>query len=331
MQKSFSSMGKGTSMQSQIEELFRGKSEAERPILARSAGAHFAGPGGSLSDRRAAEELANHLARDAIEAVREQLSKAVRHCRFLPHDVAMTIAHDVDAVSCPFLEVTEVFSEADWRQLVRSISSGARVTVARRPDLSEGVVESLAEAGDAQVAETLIGNMKAPINQTAYSAIIVRLEETPWILDSMVEQRSLPPEVAVMLVSKVSKAAQEKLAERYDLNDFTSPVVAEATDGTLLRVIQDADSGQLLEYARSLYRLGELDPSFLMQALQFGCLEFFEAAMAVRGGIPIDNARKLIRGGGDRAILRLCEKARIPQALWKDIQRTVDSAIAAID
>jgi uncharacterized protein (DUF2336 family) len=147
----------------------------------------------------------------------------------------------------------------------------------------------------------------------------------------MVEQRSLPPEVAVMLVSKVSKAAQEKLAERYDLNDFTSPVVAEATDGTLLRVIQDADSGQLLEYARSLYRLGELDPSFLMQALQFGCLEFFEAAMAVRAGIPIDNTRKLIRSGGDNAILRLCEKARIPQALWKDIQRAVDSAVAAID
>ena len=133
-----------------------------------------------------------------------------------------------------------------------------------------------------------------------------------------------------MLISKVSEAAREKLAEKYDLNDFTTPVVAEATDCALLQVIQDAEGDQLLEYAQSLYRVGELDPSFLMQALQFGCLEFFEAAMAVRGSIPIDNARKLIRCGGDDAILRLCEKAGIPRVLWKDFQRAVDSAIAAI-
>ncbi len=284
-------------MQSQIQEFFRGKSVAERAILARRAGAHLAGPVRSLGDRRAAEELARHLANDAIEAVREQLSKGVRRCRFLPRDVAMMIAHDVDAVACPFLEVTEVFSEEDWQQLVRSISSGARVAVACRPDLSEGLVESLAEVGDAHVAETLIGNVKAPINISAYSAIIVRFGDTPWILDSMVEQRSLPAEVAVMLISKVSEAAREKLAEKYDLNDFTTPVVAEATDCALLQVIRDAEGDQLLEYAQSLYRLGELDPSFLMQALRFGFLEFFEAAMAVRGGIPIDNARKLIRCG----------------------------------
>ena len=86
-------------MQSQIQEFFRGKNVAERAILARRAGAHLAGPVRSLGDRRAAEELARHLAVDAIEAVREQLSKAVRHSRFLPRDVAMTIAHDIDAVS----------------------------------------------------------------------------------------------------------------------------------------------------------------------------------------------------------------------------------------
>jgi len=318
-------------MQSQIQEFFRGKSVAERAILARSAGAHLTGPGRPLGDRRAAEELARHLACDAIEAVREQLSKAVRHSRVLPRDVAMTIAHDIDAVACPFLEVTEVFSEEDWQQLVRSISSGARVTVARRPDLSEGLVESLAEVGDAHVAETLIGNVEAPINISAYSAIIVQLGDTPWILDSLVEQRPLPAEVAVMLISKVSEAAREKLAEKYDLNDLTAPVVAEATDCALLRVIQDAEGAQLLEYARSLYRLGELDPSFLMRAIQFGCLEFFEAAMAVRGRIPVDAARKLIRSGGDDAIFRLCKKAGIPQASWKDIQRAVNSAIAAIN
>ncbi len=134
-----------------------------------------------------------------------------------------------------------------------------------------------------------------------------------------------------MLISKVSDAAREKLAKKYDLNDFTSPVVAEATDCALLRVIQDAEGDQVLEFAQSLYRLGELDPSFLMQALQFGFLEFFEAAMAVRGRIPVDNARKLIRSGGDDAIFHLCEKAGIPQASWKDIQRAVNSAIAAIN
>ena len=70
------------------------------------------------TDRRAAELLAYELAQDAIEIVRCELSKAVRHAKYLPRDLAIKIAHDVDSVACPFLEVTDVFAESDWQQLL---------------------------------------------------------------------------------------------------------------------------------------------------------------------------------------------------------------------
>lgn len=71
------------------------------------------------ADRRAAEELAAALARDALDRVREALAVSVRNADHLPRAVALRIAHDIDSVACPFLEFTQVFSESDWEQLGR--------------------------------------------------------------------------------------------------------------------------------------------------------------------------------------------------------------------
>ena len=84
------------------------------------------------ADRRAAEMLARELVRDAILRVRRSLAMAVRHAKHLPRDIALSIAHDVDSVACPFLAVTDVFSDEDWMQLLLTISRGARAAVAKR-------------------------------------------------------------------------------------------------------------------------------------------------------------------------------------------------------
>ena len=310
----------GRAVQRQIEHLLAGKDQGERAHLAGGLATHLASDDLAPTDKWAAEELARQLARDVIELVRQELSKAVRHCRFLPRDIAMRIAHDVDSVACPFLEVTEVFTEEEWQQLIITVSKGAHVAIARRACLSQELVASLAGIGDSCVAETLLANRKAPLVGANFSVLAERFQDTPWVLEAMVERHELPPEIVPRLIKQVSRAARAKLAETYRMEDWTDPVGVEAEINSLLRVIGNAPPGSLWEHAESLNKKGELRPLLLIRALRSGYLEFVEAALAVRARVPPDSVHMLIRQGGRAGMNRLCDRAGIPAYLQDDIR-----------
>ena len=290
----------------------------QRALLAQGLAKRLEKEDAPLSDRRAAETLARELAGDAIEVVRRELSKAVRQNRFLPRDIAMKIARDVDSVACPFLEVTEVFGEADWQTLILNASMPGRVAISRRVHMSEPMVNTLAEVGDASVAEALLENHHAPIKRHGFTILIQRFPDSPSVLERMVARKWLPADVAVALVSKVSEAAREQLAQRYGIVDFTDLTASEARGDALLKVIQNAPAEEMIGYAESLNRTGELGPSFLLKALRMDMLAFVEQALALRAELPVQSTRLLFRSGSRDAITRLCEKAGIPKALWSD-------------
>ena len=318
---------RGTTLREQVEHLLSNKDATQRAILAQELAARLDSPNGSVSDRRAAEELARQLAEDAVQLVREELSKAVRHCQFLPHDIAVSIAHDVDAVACPFLQITEIFSEDDWRELVQTVSQAARMTIAGRPGVTEGVVESLVETGDICVAATLIRNARAPICDATYSTLLDRFEGYPWVLELMVARTSLPPEIAYRLVTRVSDAARERLAEAHGIEDFTNLPVADARANALIRIIGKLRMDQLAGFASDLYRVDELGPAFLLQALNSGLVDFFEAAMAVHVHIPVENVRTLIRSGDEVALAQILDRAQVPDLLRQDITDALQRAL----
>lgn len=270
------------------------------------------------AERHAAEALARDLVGDAIELVRQALSKAVSHAKFLPRDIALKIAHDVDAVACPFLEVTEVFSDADWRQLVLTISRGARVAVARRTSMSEGLALALTELGDTIVAEGLVDNSAAPMTPPVCAVLIDRFEDATWVLDKLAERDGLAADVAVTLVAKVSAAAREKLSRTHNLSDYTEPVVGEAESNAILRIIRQAPEAKLLALAEGLKVAEKLTPALLLMALRDGSLAFFEVGLSVIATAPLKQTRSAVRHGGIGPVTELFRNARFPTAMFDD-------------
>ena len=114
------------------QDQLAGLDDAARALVAGRVGEVLSAESTSPADRLAADMLAQDIARDVVEQVRCALSNAIRNASNLSRPLAMMLAHDVDSVACPFLEVTEVFTEADWQSLILTISRNARVSVARR-------------------------------------------------------------------------------------------------------------------------------------------------------------------------------------------------------
>jgi len=306
------------------DSLLTGKDEEACVQIAGRVGLHLCDEVLSAADRRAAELLARALADDAIENVRVALSKAIGRAKHLPRDLALKLAHDVDSVACPFLEVTEVFSDSDWQQLILTISRGACVAVARRTHMSEGIAKSLTEVGDSIVTETLIENPTAPMTGSVCHTIMDRFALEIWVLDKLASRDDLISEIAVELTTIVSAAARTKLETTYKLTDFTEPVAAEAETGALLQIVKKTPKADLIAISEELKKRDRLKPTLVLRALQEDHLDFLEAALSVLSGRSLEHVRSVILRAGLDAVKQLLDKAQIPvpmhQDFWKELE-----------
>jgi uncharacterized protein (DUF2336 family) len=297
----------------------QGKGEDDRVLVARRVGRRLSLPGIPEAERRAAETLALELAADAIERVRRELSIAVKHAKFLPRELAIKIAHDVDSVACPFLESTQVFSDGDWQQLVATISRGARIAVARRTSMSEGLALALAKVGDPEVGETLVGNPTAPMTPSVCDVLMERFVSSARILDKLAERDGLAPAVVARLCALVSEAARRKLAEVYRLPDFTYPVGVEAEHAALLRLIGETPEFRLPALTDRLKQDGKLTHLLLMMALRNGSWAFFAVALSALSSLGPTQVKHLLLHGRATQVIRLFGRAGIPPALHDNL------------
>jgi uncharacterized protein (DUF2336 family) len=73
-----------------------------------------------------------------------------------------------------------------------------------------------------------------------------------------------------------------------------------------------------------MHRNGRLTPSLILRALCTGDIGFFEAAMAVRADVPLENAQILIHETSRRGLAALYTKAAMPDALFVAVRAAVD-------
>lgn len=309
-----------------IHELLRplgGQGEEARLDIAGRVGAKLLLEDLPAAERQAAEALARALSEDAVERVRRQLSLAVRSAKRLPRDIAMRIAHDIDSIACPFLEVTDVFSDGDWQQLILTISRGARIAVAKRESLPETAALALAELGDAVVAETLVENPAAPMTQSVCTLLVERFDEQPWVLDKLALREDLLAEIVVRLSEKVSSAARQALIDRYHRVEITEPLAVETEVSVTRELILQSSPERLPYLVNALMAQNKLKPSLMLVALGDGALDFFEFALAMILVQPLNSIQETIRFGDEAEVTGMFRRAAMPAPLLGDFWKAL--------
>lgn len=275
--------------------------------------------------------VARQLAEDAVEVVRASLAISVRNCKFLPKDIGFTLAYDLESIAVPFLEVTEIFSEDELCAIALAVSDTVRNAIASREDLTSKVSGLLAEIGDSEVAHTMIENKPAEIDEPGFATLTKRFSDDETLFERMAMRTDLPPAIATDLVKRVSDSARAHLEKQYQMApDFVNVLAQDAQSNALLKLAEFATAAEAVAYAKELYAKGELTHTFCLMAIRNGNLPFFEAAMAVRTGISVENVELILRDGGVEATGKLCTKAKIPSFLHREIAETVDREVQAM-
>lgn len=310
-----------------VAELLSDPSAEHRVAIAQKIGHQFVERNLSDNERTLAKEIFRILAADAEVRVREALSEALNDCPDLPQGVAVALANDVNSVALPVIMNSLVLTDDDLVAIIRSGEAEKQTNVAKRSTLSAVVSSNLAATTNETAITTLIANPGADIPEYSLSSVLERYGSLSGVQDAMAERARLPVAVSEKLVALVGDRLYDRLLNQKSISDkMATDIIMRMRSRLIMSLSSESDDERLWALIDSLHRNGRLPPALVIRSACMGDMRFFEAAMATRAGIPLENAIQLIQDPGGRGLAALCRRADIPETALRALCAAVEVA-----
>ncbi|MAU41762.1 MAG: hypothetical protein CMF31_09080 [Kordiimonas sp.] len=273
---------------------------------------------GSLTDkeRALAEDIFKVMVQDAEVRVRQALSQSLKDNPEVPHDVAIALASDVDDVSLPMLEFSEVLTDDDLVELIATQHPEQQKAIARRENVSSTVADAIIEnSEDEDVVATLVSNESAHLTEGTMDKVLDKFGESEKVNAPLAERGQLPVTIAERLVTLVSEKVRDHLVTHHEMSsDMAMDLFLSARERATVSLLSDgSDALDVQGLIEQLHSNGRLTSTLIFRALCMGDMTFFEAALAKLAGIPNANAYQLIHDRGQLGMEALFEKCGLPK------------------
>ena len=280
------------------------------------------------SQRRIAADIFRAMVEDAEVRVREALAKNLKQCADLPHDIAHSLAVDVESVAVPMLQFSEVLTDEDLIEIARKQDTVKQNAIANRATVSEGVADVLVDTGSEAVVATLVGNNGARISEPALRKVVENFGDSEMVQRPLVHREALPVTVAERLVSKVSDNLRDYLVTHHELPPaLASDLILDTRERATVSLLHPSDAaGDLERLVAQLQKNGRLTPSLILRAVCLGDLGFMEASLAALADVPLVNARTLISDAGSLGLKSIYKKSKLPAELFPAFSAAVHVA-----
>ncbi len=279
------------------------------------------------SERKIALDIINLMVRDAEVMVREALSDNLRHIPDVPHDVAMRLAQDVEAVSLPMLESSSAFSDQDLIDILKSGSEQKQAAIAQREEVSEVLSEVIVTSAGEQAVASLMSNEGAKLNEKALNTAIDRFKTSELVQKPMVGRSKLPVTVAERLVTLVSDKLKDVLVQKHDLPaGIAADLIMQSRERATVNLFDGASDNDVEKLVTQLFKNSRLTPSLTLRATCTGDIAFFEWAMSILAGITITSARMLIHDAGPLGFKSVYDKTGMPKQLQSAFRVAIEVA-----
>lgn len=310
-----------------IRTLVKGATPDERALAARKLCTTMEAAPLSDEDRALAADILRVMAADAAELVRKAIAEELRASYVVPRDVAVRLARDVESVCLPLLTFSPVFTDADLAEIVRLGGPVRQVAIAKRPELTRTVTESLAEHGGERALVTACGNPGADFAENALQRVMDRFEASERVLAAVAYRNALPLSVTERLIGMVGDRIRDHLVTHHAVSAETALTIATgaAERATVDIVDQAGRAADVKGLVSHLQRERKLTASLLLRALAHGHMTFFEWGVAELAGVPHHRTWLMIHDAGPLGLRAIYERAGLPARLFPAFRAAVDT------
>ena len=269
------------------------------------------------AERNIAEEIFRLMVKDAEVRVREALADSLKDNATIPHDVALAMAADVDSVSLPIIQFSDVLTDDDLLSIIAENDESKQIAVAGRPSVSEQISTALVDTENEAVVTALVSNDGAEISRASFDKVVDTLGDSERIQTALVQRSKMPVAIAERLLTMVSENLRVELTARHEMpGGMADFLILQSREKATIGLSQDSDAADVGVLVKQLHESGRLTSSIILRALCVGDLRFFEAAISVLSGVPLVSARKLIHDPGNLGLHRIYSAAGLPEAQY---------------
>jgi len=321
-------LSEGTSLSSaDVAKLLQDPNTENKAAAISKVASTYSGEGLSDTEREIAESIFRHMVKDAAVRVRHALADSLKDNPDVPHDVAATLARDVDEVAVPMLNFSEVLTDEDLTEIVRTKGEVAQMAVAGREVVSEGVADALAESDSENVIATLVGNEGAQIKESTFGKVLDKFGDSEVVQTPMANRGKLPIAVSERLVTLVSEQLRDHIMTHHEVSPgMASDLLMESREKATISLLEGGEAESVQALVDQLHAHGRLTPTLILRALVMGDTTFFEVAMAKIVNIPVINAYQLVHDKGETGLKRLLEAAKFPVKALPMVRAALDVA-----
>lgn len=283
-----------------------------------------------------AEQIFRLLMRDLEVRVRASLAQNIKESAAIPKDIVMALARDVEEVSLPVLQSSQVLDDNDLIELIQSTKEISRhLAISMRKEVSGEVSETLLKGGNDKVAMSLINNDGAHLSEAGLDTIIKTFSGDEKMMGAVSKRPQLPVGAVEKLINVVSSTLADELKKKYKLSPASMPAHTSAGHkaNTIQQEIEKVKETETLSMASAsmsqeeieklisqLIAYDRLSPSIILRSLCQGNFNFFETSLARLANIPVSNARTLINDRGELGFRGVYNKSGLPEAMFPAVK-----------
>jgi len=310
-----------------IRTLVKGATSDERALAARKLCHSMNRAPLSDEDRALAADILRVMAADAAELVRQAIAETLRASPVVPRDVALKLSRDVESVCLPMLAFSPAFTDADLAEIVRLGGPVRQAAVAKRPELSRAVTESLAEHGGERAVTAACANPGADFTEAGLQRVVDRFEASERVLAAVAYRNVLPLSITERLITLVGDKVREHLIAHHAVTAETALdiVTGAAERATIDLVDQAGKTADVRSLVIHLNAEKRLTASLLLRALASGHMTFFEWGVAELAGVPHHRTWLMIHDAGPLGLRAIYERAGLPARLFPAFRAAVDT------
>lgn len=273
---------------------------------------------GGLSDsqKELAEQIFRLLIGDAEASVRKVMANHIKDCTHIPHDIAVKVIKDIDEISVPVIECSDVLNDDDLIALLNETKNPQKyLAVSRRKSLSEKIISMLLGMSNVDVTAELLRHQKDNVSEGSLEKIVLDFSDNENVMGAMISRENIPPKIAAKLAEKITDTLRAKLSEKYKgaldkLDEITKKSTREAAFDIMGMKVNNAEYRQFID---TLKESGKIAP---IAALCSGNFNLFEVSMARLANVTVSNAKQLIADPSGQGLKVIYSTAYLPENLF---------------
>lgn len=301
-------------------------SDRRRKLLRELSEVFFGSPTHSEAEDELYSEVFTGLLTDMETAVRAELSHRFSTRLNAPRSLIRRFALDEIEVAAPVLQVSQVLTDEDLLDVVRTQGQAHLRAVSRRAGVSEVVSDVVVARSDDETLHTLLGNEGASLSRQASENAVDRARVNPALHAVVVERRTLPHDLLNEMYFAVESELRRRIVAR---NASLDPELLDSAIATALSRLGTEDGILPRDYLDAMAqvkaaRAGRTLTSIeIARILRSGNQTAFRIALSEVSAVDFYTVSRIMEQGEIDGLAVLCRAANLDGPLFLTIALSV--------